>query len=143
MKTHSLRGFLLAGALFAFVSFARAQIVEFRATINGAQETPTNNQPATGSAVMLYNVATNIFDITITLNNFPNAITASHIHEGAVGVAGAVVTNFGSETVYVRSGNTLTATFHNVTHGGTKLTLLQNGAYGKFQSSRFSRGEIR
>lgn len=93
--------------------------------------------------MLLYNVATNTFDLTLTINNFANTITASHIHEGPVGVAGSVVTNFGSESVYTRSGNTITATFRGVTHGGTKLTLLQNGAYLNFHTSAFPGGEVR
>jgi hypothetical protein len=139
MKKHFLRGLLTAGALFAMASLAQAQLVEFRATVNAAQETPASTSPATGTAVMLYNVATNLFDITITINNFSNTITASHIHEGAPGVAGPVVTNFGSETVYTRNGNTLTATFRGVTHGGTKLTLLQNWRLREFPLGHVSR----
>jgi hypothetical protein len=143
MKTRFLVRVLFAGALFAVVSSLQAQIVEFRATINGAQETPANPSAASGSAVLLYNVATNTFDLTLTINNFANTITASHIHEGAMGVAGPVVTNFGSESVYTRSGNTITATFRGVTHGGTKLTLLQNGAYLNFHTAAFPGGEVR
>ncbi len=117
--------------------------MEFRATINAAQETPATASAATGSAIMLYDVNANTFDLIITLNNFTNTLTASHIHEGAVGVAGAVVTNFGAEAVYTRTGNTLRATFRGVTHGGTKLTLLQNGAYLNFHSAVSPAGEIR
>ncbi len=133
----------LAGALTALVVSASAQIVEFRATINAAQETPASTSAATGTAIMIYDVAGNTFDLVISINNFTNTLTASHIHEGAVGVAGPVVTNFGGEAVYTRSGSTLTATFRGVTHGGTKLTLLQNGAYVNFHSAAFPGGEVR
>lgn len=143
MKTRFPLRFLFAGALLAVATSLQAQIVEFRATINGAQETPANASAAAGSAVLLYNVTTNTFDLTLTINNFANTITASHIHEGAVGVAGSVVTNFGSESVYTRSGNTITATFRGVVHGGTKLTLLQNGAYLNFHTAAFPGGEVR
>lgn len=131
------------GALTALVVSASAQIVEFRATINAAQETPASTSAATGTAIMIYDVAGNTFDLVISINNFTNTLTASHIHEGAVGVAGPVVTNFGGEAVYTRSGSTLTATFRGVTHGGTKLTLLQNGAYVNFHSAAFPGGEVR
>ncbi|HEX2852336.1 MAG TPA: CHRD domain-containing protein [Opitutaceae bacterium] len=143
MKTRFLPRFLFAGALFAVVTSLQAQIVEFRAVINGSQETPANPSTAVGSAVLLYNVATNTFDLTLTINSFANTITASHIHEGPIGVAGGIVTNFGSESVYTRSGNTITGTFRGVTHGGTKLTLLQNGAYLNFHTAAFPGGEVR
>lgn len=144
MKTAFFRGCFVTGALCALGLLpARAQIVEFRATINAAQETPASNSAATGAAVLLYDVAANTFDLVVTINNFTNTLTASHIHEGAVGVAGPVVTNFGGEAVYTRSGTTLRATFRGVTHGGTKLTLLQNGAYVNFHSAAFPAGEVR
>ena len=145
MKTAFFRAGLVAGAWCAlgFVQTACAQIVEFRATINAAQETPASTSAATGSAVMFYDVAANTFDLVVTISNFTNTLTASHIHEGAVGVAGGVVTNFGGEAVYTRSGSTLRATFRGVTHGGTKLTLLQNGAYVNFHTAAFPGGEVR
>ena len=144
MKTTSIRGWLVAGALCALFSVqARAQIVEFRATINAAQETPATASAATGSAILLYDVSANTFDLIVTINDFTNTLTASHIHEGVAGVAGPVVTNFGAEAVYTRTGNTLRATFRGVTHGGTKLTLLQNGAYLNFHSAASPAGEIR
>ena len=133
----------LSGALSALALSASAQIVEFRATINSAQETPANPSAASGTAIMLYDVGTNTFDLVVSLNNFTNTLSASHIHEGAVGAAGPVVTNFGGEAVYVRSGTTVTATFRGVTHGGNKLTLLQNGAYLNFHTAAYPGGEIR
>ena len=139
-----LRGLCLAGVLAALViNPLRAQIVEFRATINAAQETTSSTSTGTGFAVMLYDVATNKFDLSITISGLANTLTASHIHEAALAVAGPVVTNLGSETVYMRSGTSLTATFTNMTHNGTALTLLTNGAYLNFHSSAYPGGEIR
>lgn len=144
MKIRMLRGLALTGALLALgFTSAYAQVIELRATINGAQETPANTAPGAGSAVMFYDVAANTFDLTVTVNNLANTVTASHIHEGAVGVAGGVVTNLGSEVVYTRTGTTLTATFLNVAHGGTPLKLLQNGAYINLHSAAFPGGEVR
>lgn len=143
MKTTTfVRGLLFAGA-FALTLTARAQIIELRATINAAQESPASTSTATGSAVMLYNVSTNTFDLMVTINGFANTATLSHIHEGAVGVPGSVVTDLGGEAVYTRSGNTLTATFLGKTHGGDKLKLLQGGAYYNIHSAQFPGGEIR
>lgn len=139
-----LRGLAIAGALTALgLGTAQAQMIELRATINGAQETPATTSPATGTAIMLYDVGTNTFDLTVTINNFANTVSASHIHQGAIGVAGAVVTNLGSETVYTRNGTTLTTTFLGVVHGGTPLNLIQNGAYINLHSAAFPGGEVR
>lgn len=138
------RIWLLAGALIALGSSSvRSQIIEFRATISAAQETSGSTSPATGTAMMLYDVSTNTFDLVVTINNLTNTISASHIHEAAIGVAGPVVTGLGPEAVYTRNGTTVTATFTNVTHGGTPLTLLRNGAYFNVHSAQFPGGEVR
>ncbi len=144
MKMTLLRRLLFTGALSALASISlQAQIVEFTATINAAQETTASTSPATGTAVLVYDVATNTFDLTVTIFNLANTVTASHVHEGAMGVAGPVVTGLGAEAVYVRDGQTLRGTFTGVAHAGTPLTLLQNGAYLNFHSAAFPGGEVR
>jgi hypothetical protein len=143
MKTASFRGLFFTLVVSALSLTARAQVVEFRATINASQEVPANSSAATGSAILLYDINANTFDLFVTISNLTNTVTLSHIHEGAVGVAGGVVTNLGAEAVYSRNGTTVTGTFRNVTHGGNKLTLLQNGAYVNFHSAQFPGGEVR
>ncbi|HWA85056.1 MAG TPA: CHRD domain-containing protein [Opitutus sp.] len=144
MKTPIVRGLLFAGGLAAlcFVP-ARAQTIEFKATINAAQETTGSTSTATGTAVLLYHVDTNTFDLDVVLQNFPHTLSNSHIHEGAPGVAGPVVTGLGGESVYTRDGDTLRGTFTNVAHLGTPLTLLQNGAYINFHTADWPGGEVR
>ena len=143
MKNPMLRSVLIAGAFCALALASRAQVVQFNASLTAAQETTASTSTATGSAIVLYDVNANTFDLIVTLNNFANTITASHLHEGAIGVAGPVVTGLGDETIYSRSGNTLTAVIRSVTHLGTKLTLLENGAYYNIHSAQFPGGEIR
>jgi hypothetical protein len=144
MKSPLVRVISLAVVLTA-VAFApvRAQLVEFRASIASTQETTGSVSPATGWAVLLYDVATNKFDLTVSLTGLDNTISASHLHEAAVGVAGPVVTPLGGEAAYTRTGNNLTGTFTGVTYAGTPLTLLRNGAYINFHSAAYPGGEIR
>jgi hypothetical protein len=144
MKSLLVRVTRLATVLVA-VAFSpvRAQLVEFRATIAATQETTGSVSPATGWAVLLYDVATNKFDLTVSLTGLDNTITASHLHEAAPGVAGPVVTPLGAEAAYVRSGSTITGTFTDVTYAGTPLTLLRNGTYINFHSASYPGGEIR
>ncbi len=143
MKIIPVLRFAFAGALCALATAAQAQIIELRATINAAQENPATTSAATGTATMFYNVRDNTFDLAVNITGLSNTATASHIHEGAVGVNGGVVTNLGAEAVYTRTGNNLTATFRGVTHGGDKLRLIQGGAYFNIHSSQFPGGEIR
>lgn len=146
MKITPLRGLLHAGVFCALGLTAQAQIVELRATINSAQENnAANNSPATGTAQMFYDVAKNTFDLFVTINNLSNTATNSHIHEGAVGVNGPVVTGFGPESIpqYTRTGTTLTGTFIGVKHLGDPLKLIQGGAYYNIHTAQFPGGEVR
>ncbi len=144
MKISTLRGLFVAGALCTLALTASAQVVELRATINAAQENnPANSSPATGTAIMLFDVRANTFDLIVSITGMTNTATNSHIHEAAAGANGGVVTNLGAEAVYTRSGSNLTATFRNVTHGGDKLKLLQGGAYFNIHSAQYPGGEVR
>lgn len=137
------RALLFLGALCAAGATAQSQVIELRATLNAAQEVPPTTSPATGSAVMFYDLKTNKFDLVVSVNNFSNTVGGSHIHEAAGGANGNVVTNLGAESAYTRAGNTLTATFRDITHGGDKLKLIQGGAYYNIHSAQFPGGEIR
>jgi hypothetical protein len=143
MKITLVRGLLFFGALCASLVGLRAQVIELRATINAAQENPATSSPATGTAIMLYDVRANTFDLIVSISGMTNLATNSHIHEGAAGVNGPVVTGLGAEAVYTRTGSNLTATFRNITHTGDKLKLIQGGAYYNIHSAQFPGGEIR
>ena len=134
---------VISVALGALPGTIWAQIVELRATINAAQEVPANASPATGTAIMLYDVRANTFDLIVSINGITNTATASHIHEAAAGANGGVVTNLGAETAYTRSGNSLTGNFRALSYGGDKLKLLQGGAYLNFHSAQYPGGEVR
>lgn len=134
---------LSLGAFCAFGPVLRSQVVELRATLSPTQEVPASTSPASGSAIMLYDVGANSFDLIVSIRDMANPATASHIHEAPAGTNGPVVTNLGGEAVYTRSGNALTATFRGIRHGGDKLKLLQGGAYFNIHSAQFPGGEIR
>lgn len=133
----------LVGLLIAASLPSRAALVRFTASLDAAQEPGGSTSTATGSAVVLYDTATNTLDLAVTLSNFTNTITDSHIHEAAVGVNGPPVVPLGAEAVYVRSGAAITGSLENLTYAGTVNTLLAGGAYINFHSAQFPGGEIR
>lgn len=145
MKITPLRGLLFLSALCASSLGLRAQVIELHATLNSAQEpNNTSSSQASGSAIMLYDIATNTFDLIVSISGMTNNATASHIHEAAAGVNGPFVTNLGGEAEYARTGgNTLRRTFRNITHGGDRVKLIQGGAYYNIHSAQFPGGEIR
>lgn len=142
MNTLPLRGLFLAGVFAGLATVTSAQVVQFNATINGAQETPPTTSPATGYAVMMYDVSKNTYDLIVTVNNLANTIANSHIHEAASGTAGSVVVPFGGESLYTRSGNTVMAEFKG-TYTGNPKTLLSGGAYYNIHTSQYPGGEVR
>ena len=143
LQRSSLLPTILAIVLLTAGVNASAQIVELRATINAVQEVPATNSVATGRATMLYNVATNTFDLFLTLERYSNAMTDSHVQEAAAGANGPALIHFGGESVFTRNGSTVTATFLNRNYPGDRTRLLQNGAYLNFHSAQFPPGEIR
>ena len=143
MKFSSVRSVITAAAFLMASGAILAQEINFTASINAAQENPATGSAATGFADLEYNGEDNTFDLAITLNNFPNTITASHIHEGVAGVNGGAVNSLGDETVYTRSGDTLTLEVNDVPYSGDPAVLLAGGAYLNFHTAEFPSGEIR
>ncbi len=66
--------------------------VIFKATLNGANESSPNASTATGNATLTFNKDTKIFTVTVNLTGMTASV--SHIHVGAVGIAGPVVFGF-------------------------------------------------
>lgn len=120
------------------------QTIELRATINAAQEIPVTTSRATGTGIMFYNMTTNTYDLFVRIDNYSNAVTDTHIQEGAAEATGPAIVHAGDERVYTRTNSSIiTVSFLNQTYPGDRMKLLQNGAYLNFHSAEFPRGEVR
>lgn len=142
MNTTPIRHIFLLGAICAFVLTSRAQVIEFRATINAAQEVPATSSSASGSAILLYDIEANTIDVFVSLNGFSNVLTAAHVHEAEAGANGPPVVTLAT-TGFSSSGGTVTAAFRGLRYPGDRLKLLQSGAYLNFHSAPFPDGEVR
>jgi hypothetical protein len=111
-----------------------SSITTFSATINGANEVPSTNSTATGTATLLFNNTTKIFTISVT--HSLAAATMGHIHLGAAGSNGGVVFPFSSPS-------------SPIAYTSIALTALQeadlkaNLYYVNLHSAAFTSGEIR
>ena len=111
-------------------------ILTFIATSNRASETPANALTASGTATFTFNPIIYIFSGTV---NFTNLVaTATHIHFGAVGVAGSVVFHLGG------ASPTSPISFTSTALTAQEQSDLMNGLYYvNVQSATFTGGEIR
>lgn len=71
-----------------------ADLLLANATLSGANEVPAVTTTATGTASGSYNKTSKILNLNVTYANMTP--TAWHIHNGAFGVAGPVIFNFGT-----------------------------------------------
>lgn len=111
-----------------------SNITTFTAVLNGANEVPTNNSTATGTATLQFDNTTKIFSLVVT-HNLTSA-TSGHIHVGAAGTNGSVVfplTDLTSPISYTSAA--LTAI--------QEADLKANLYYVNLHSTAFTDGEIR
>lgn len=136
----SLAFAVVAGVLL-FPSAALADIINFTATINGAQEVPPTPSPATGSAAVTLDTSTNLlsWNITFTAGTLLGTTTASHFHgPAAPGVNAGVIVNinttpgFGSPQI----GMATISEEH-------EAFFLANMTYINIHTTAFPGGEIR
>ena len=110
--------------------------VTFKATLNGASETPVTASMATGTATFTYNTVTYILSGTVTFSGI--TATGAHIHKGAAGVAGGVIFPLGSAPF--TSPISFTSAALDVTQ---RADLMANMYYINLHSTAFAGGEIR
>lgn len=108
MKKHILHFFAFSIGIFALNASAHSEVkasgnLLFAAKLDGAQSVPAVTTNANGIASVLLNRSMDTAIITATVQGLSGAITGIHIHEGAIGASGSVVTDLSS----VLSGNTV------------------------------------
>ncbi len=129
-----LIAFLIAGTGCSKSSDTNTDVI-FKATLNGASETPPNASEATGNATLTFNTGTKIF--TVVVNYTGIEATAAHIHKGDVGVAGGVVFGFPSPV-------TSPINYTSVALDSAQEADLNNDLYYvNVHSTEFPAGEIR
>ena len=103
---------------------------ELTATINGAQQVPTNNSAATGTFIGSYNGSSKQLAYTVTYQGFTPSI--AHIHLSG---SGAVAIPFVNLTSPITGTVTLS--------DDQAAQLLNNGMYVNMHSTTYQNGEIR
>lgn len=151
--TQALEDSLLAGNLYANVHTPtnpggelRAQLMPttngkttfLSGRLQGAQETPPNPSPATGSVYLLVDMVTDSVYVTGNYTGLTTTSTASHIHLAGPSVAGNILITLMHSS----------ATFGTI-HGMDKVTaqdaatISSGGSYVNVHTSKYPGGEVR
>ena len=133
----NLYAYLLVGTLGLLTACSKkedtppaATTTTLTATINSAQQVPTNNSTATGDFAGIYDSSSKQLTYTVTYKGFTP--TVAHIHLSATGAVAIPFANLASP---------ITGT---VTLSNDQATqLLNNGMYVNMHSAAFQNGEIR
>src|SRR5205085_7590699 len=127
--------FIVSNTNGAVYEIAGKQPTVFTANLTGAQETPPNNSPATGSATLLLSPDETNARVSLTFSGLTSAETDAHVHgPGGLGVVAPILFPLPSGNV---SDFLITLT-------PTDVTNLKNGQlYVNVHSSNFPNGEIR
>ena len=70
----------LAAALLVGGPVAHATIIQYRAVLTGADESPANASPGTGFASVVTDDVANTMEVHVTFSGLLGVTTASHIH---------------------------------------------------------------
>jgi len=100
---------LIAALAFAAPGLAHAETLTFKATLDGAHESPANTTTGKGSAVVTLDTATKTITYKVTYSGLTGPAIMGHIHgPAAVGANAPVVVPFASAADPISGTATLT-----------------------------------
>lgn len=139
----SYRSTLVAAVVAACGAAANAQ--QFNFVVSPLQEVPSNNSNVAGSGQLLFNPATQTFNIDVQMFGLTLAeLTGWHIHNAPVGVNGPIVVhlqNLGG--AWVTDGQGISLTMTNVSIGNFAPQLLAGNLYFNVHNTAFLPGVAR
>ena len=142
--------FVLGVVVLALPSSTRADDIILVSFMDGADETPPNDSPGTGIAVITLNATFDTLSYFVIFEGLEDNATSGHIHVADPGVSGPII--FGFIGVPSSTGGTITGQFTAADFqpgGGLEtfddaiVALLTGGCYTNVHSSTFPSGEIR
>lgn len=142
MKTIGLRTSLVSLSLLSFAVAVSAAPVRLSASLTGDQETPPTGSTAVGSAQLFVDPATGDYQLDLSITGLVEEVSGIHMHEAAVGVAGAVVVPL-DEAAITGDVNLQAATYTGTLDPAVIGPLLTGGTYLNVHTASYPGGEIR
>jgi hypothetical protein len=145
-STFSLQNTILAGN-FALVGPDAASNLLFTAAMDGTQQVPANDSPATGNATLLLGPDQATLDFGITFANLESPPMAAHLHNAPAGQNGPVATDVNGANIELAnlpqdaSDTVAPQTF--MVNDQFVTQLLQGNIYANIHTAAFPEGEIR
>ncbi|MBA3725279.1 MAG: CHRD domain-containing protein [Armatimonadetes bacterium] len=134
-----LTKFAFAAIIGAAAMQANATLWIFDDMLDGSQEVPPNGSPGTGVTTGSYDDITNMLMIVVVADNLTSNVTAAHIHNGEVGVAGPVMFPLTGATGSTTYNSNDMFTFDDA----QEIEFLAGRVYVNIHTVEFPGGEIR
>lgn len=122
---------LTAAVFFAGVSIAQAEMLQMKATLNGAQEVPAVATQGTGTATFTFDTVTRKLDYDISYSGLTGPAAAAHIHgPAAVGANAGVMVPFPAAASPIKGSATLTEAQATALMAGNTYVNVHTAAHG-------------
>ncbi len=131
-----------SAALLALAGAASADTFLFTATLNGLNEVPANDSPATGTFTGVYDDDANTFSFEWSIQDLVGepASPGSHIHNAPAGANGPIVFGFNEpDGTWPLAGS---AVWSDISPDLVDA-LFNEGLYANFHTTAFPGGEVR
>jgi hypothetical protein len=136
----------LAATLVLLVpAFVSAHIAEFEAVLDTAQEVPApiGTNPGAGGTGEFVLEDDGTVEAAVTYQGLTGAPVAAHIHQGAPGVPGDIVTGFGASLAGLGAAGTIAGTGDDALSEAEQQALFAGGMYFNIHTLANTGGEVR
>lgn len=122
---------LTAAGLLTGMTAAQAEMIQMKATLNGAQEVPAVNTQGTGTATFMFDTVSRKLDWDISYSGLSGPAAAAHIHgPAAAGANAGVMVPFPAPASPIKGSATLTEAQAAALVGGQTYVNIHTAANG-------------
>lgn len=137
-----MKKLLSLAVLLTGVLVAQADIANFTISLNGNQETSPTGSPGAGGGFASFDPVAQTISVNVVFGGLSSGLTAAHIHDGAVGVAGPIIVTL-HPFVGMTAGSIAETDSTASLNAANIADLLAGRTYLNIHTTAFPGGEIR